>query len=466
MKIYNTLTREKEVFKTIEKNKVKMYVCGPTVYNYIHIGNARPLVFFDTVRRYLEYKGYEVDFVMNITDIDDKIIEKAKSENVDFKMITNKYINTFLEDAKSLNVEVHKIKKPKATEYINKMIEFIGELVEKDAAYDTFDTVYFSVNKAENYGKLSKKNLEDLNHGQRIEVSEEKKNPADFALWKKQKNKNEPAWNSPWGKGRPGWHLECSAMCKSVLGETIDIHGGGEDLQFPHHENEIAQSETLNNKKLANYWMHNAMITINKDKMSKSKDNFFTLEDIKKEYDLIIVRMWLLSGHYRTQIDFSKENLDSIKNGYYRILNAYEYLTKLYEETKEYFVCSTNSVTIHKVNLWKEKFDKSMDDDFNTANALSAIFDFINNIYNEVNDMTENRVLKHIIDTFNKMLGVLGIEIKEYEIEEEIEKLINQRIEARKNKDFKKADEIRDLLRERGIELKDTANGVTWRKVD
>ncbi|MGX7072022.1 cysteine--tRNA ligase [Helcococcus kunzii] len=463
MKIYNTLTRQKEDFKTIEENKVKMYVCGPTVYNYIHIGNARPLVFFDTVRNYLEYKGYDVDFVMNLTDIDDKIINRASEEDLDFQQITKTYIKAFLQNAKDLNVNIEKIIKPQATNYIDEMITFISDLQEMDAAYDSGSTVYFNVSKAKDYGKLSKKNIEALEHGSRVEVDKEKRNPMDFALWKKQKTEKEPAWDSPWGKGRPGWHIECSVMAKEVLGETIDIHGGGEDLEFPHHENEIAQSETLHGKPFANYWMHNAMITVDKTKMSKSIGNFFTIHDIEKDFDLIIVRMWLLSGHYRSQIDFSKENLEAIKNGYIRLKNTYEDLSRYidYTSNEEHITEDIEK----EINTFVERFERSMDDDFNTANALSTLFDFAKYINTNFDENSSRDSLEKIKEVFEDLLKVLGIKFNKEILDDEINKLIEERQVARKNKDFKKADEIRDSLLEKGIRLKDTSTGVVWERI-
>nr|WP_276938511.1 cysteine--tRNA ligase [Helcococcus sueciensis] len=463
MKIYNTLTRKKEEFKTIEKNKVKMYVCGPTVYNYIHIGNARPLVFFDTLRRYFEYKNYDVAFVMNITDIDDKIINRAIEENVDFREITEKYSKAFLDNAKSLNVDVDKIIKSKATDYIDEMITFIKELEDKDAAYDTDTTVYFNIDSAKDYGKLSKKNIDDLKAGSRVEIDKSKRNPLDFALWKKQKNENEPAWDSPWGKGRPGWHIECSTMSNNILGDTIDIHGGGEDLQFPHHENEIAQSETLHGEPFANYWMHNSMITVDKKKMSKSLGNFFTIHDIEKEYDLIIVRMWLISGHYRTPLDFSKENLDAIKNGYNRLQNSFEDL----ERNIDY---STNNSELNnevksEIDKFVIEFENAMDDDFNTSNALTSIYELARYINSNFNNESSTKDMIYAKEKFSTLLDVLGISFVKENLDEEIENLIEERTNARKEKDFKKADEIRDKLHQMGIELKDTPTGVVWKRV-
>lgn len=463
MKIYNTLTRKKEEFKTIEENKVKMYVCGPTVYNYIHIGNARPLVFFDTVRRYLEYKNYEVKFVMNITDIDDKIINRAIEEKIDFTEISKKYAKEFLDNAQALNVDIDKIIKSKATDYIDEMIKFIKELQDKDAAYDTDTTVYFNIDSAKDYGKLSKKNIDDLNAGSRVEIDQYKKNPLDFALWKKQKNIDEPAWNSPWGKGRPAWHIECSTMANNILGETIDIHGGGEDLQFPHHENEIAQSETLHDKTFANYWMHNSMITVDKEKMSKSLGNFFTIHDIEKEYDLIIVRMWLISGHYRTPLDFSKENLDAIKNGYNRLQNSFENLARYIEHSS--LNDPLDDSIKSNVDKYIKEFEDSMDDDFNTSNALTSIYELARYINSRFNEKSSINDMNYAKEKFETLLEVLGIKFVEESLDEEIEKLIEERTIARKERNFAKADEIRDKIYKMGIELKDTPTGVVWKKI-
>lgn len=463
MKIYNTLTRQKEEFNTIEKGKVKIYVCGPTVYNFIHIGNARPIVFFDTVRRYLDYKGYDVEFAMNLTDIDDKIIDKAKELDKDFTDITKEYIGYFLEDARDLNIEIEKITIPHATEYIEQMISFIKDLEKDDAAYDSKDTVYFNVDKTKDYGKLSKKNLEELEFGSRVSLSEEKRNPMDFALWKKQKEKSEPAWDSPWGKGRPGWHIECSVMAKEVLGETIDIHGGGEDLQFPHHENEIAQSETRNKKTFANYWMHNAMITMNKEKMAKSKGNFFTIHDIKQEYDLVIIRMWLLSGHYRSQIDFSKENVESIRQGYLRLKNTLNTLNRYIDNTHN--LDENNEDVKNKVDSFINKFESEMDDDFNTSNALSALFNLSKYLNTNLDEKSSKNDLEYSRDKFLDLLNILGITFSDDLLEKDIQKLIEERDKYRENKDYQKADEIRDELLERGIKLKDTSTGVTWEKI-
>lgn len=464
MKVYNTLTRQKEDFKTIEENKVRMYVCGPTVYNYIHIGNARPLVFFDTVRRYLEYKGYQVKFVMNFTDIDDKIINRAIEEGVDYKVITEKYIQAFKDNAKGLNVDDSKITHIKATDYIGKMINFIKGLEEKGAAYDTDDTVFFSVEKAKDYGKLSRKNIDDLVAGARVDLNEHKKNPMDFALWKKKKLDKEPAWNSPWGMGRPGWHIECSVMAKHSLGETIDIHGGGEDLQFPHHENEIAQSETLHNHAFANYWIHNSMITVDSEKMSKSKGNFFTLHDIEKHYDLKIIRMWLISSHYRSPLDFSTESLDAIKNSYERLNNTFEKLESFKHES---FSQEKNDEIKEEINKLMKSFEEAMDDDFNTSHAMAFLFDLSKLINSKLSKEISKETYDLMAKTFSDMSDILGLkfEIKDDELESEVQALIEERNLARSEKNWAKADEIRDKLKAMSIELKDTAQGVVWKKI-
>ncbi len=466
MKVYNTLTRKKEDFKTIEKNKVKMYVCGPTVYDYIHIGNARPLVVFDTFRRYLEYKGNQVDFVMNFTDIDDKIINRAQKENVDFKEISEKYIGAFRENARGLNVDDKAIHHPKATEHIEDMISFIADLEDKSAAYDSSDSVYFNISKAKNYGKLSRKSIEDLEVGSRVDVNDNKKDPMDFALWKKQKSPDEPAWDSPWGKGRPGWHIECSVMAKCTLGETIDIHGGGEDLQFPHHENEIAQSETLHDKSFANYWMHNAMITVNREKMAKSKGNFFTLHDIEKKFDLMIVRMWLISAHYRSQIDFSVEAMEQMQRAYDRLNNVRKLMERLIENSSVDEMSEEDEKLLEEIRSFRPKFEEAMDDDLNTAKALAYIFDMSRLLNSSISEKTSKRVLEESLKEFLLLSDILGIAYKDDEIvDEEIERLIEERTQARKDKNWQRADEIRDLLKEKGIELKDTSTGVVWNRV-
>ena len=461
MKIYNTLTRKKEDFKPIQAGKALIYVCGPTVYNYIHIGNSRPMIVYDTLRRYLLYIGYDVKFVSNFTDIDDKIINRAKEENVPFTDITKKYIDAYLEDSYGLNLfESHTIH-PKATECINEMIEFVKVLEEKGIAYNVDGNVYFDITKAKDYGKLSKKNIDDLRAGARIDISDEKKNPLDFALWKKRKDETEPAWESPWGMGRPGWHLECSVMAKKFLGDTIDIHAGGEDLQFPHHENEIAQSECCNGKVFANYWMHNGMINIDNVKMSKSKGNFFTIKDIQKEYDLEVIRLWILSTHYRNPLNFSREVMEQTKNGLERMYNGKEHLERLLEICEE-----KEDGDISKLVELKKEFLESMDDDLNTADAISKIYELIR-YTNSFDENTDLKVVKGAVKLLNDFASVLGLLYKEEDnnLDEKVEKLIEEREEARKNKDFKRADEIRDILKEMNIELKDTRNGVIWKRV-
>lgn len=461
MKIYNTLTRKKEDFKPIQAGKALIYVCGPTVYNYIHIGNSRPMIVYDTLRRYLLYIGYDVKFVSNFTDIDDKIINRAKEENVPFTDITKKYIDAYLEDSYGLNLfESHTIH-PKATECINEMIEFVKVLEEKGIAYNVDGNVYFDITKAKDYGKLSKKNIDDLRAGARIDISDEKKNPLDFALWKKRKDETEPAWESPWGMGRPGWHLECSVMAKKYLGDTIDIHAGGEDLQFPHHENEIAQSECCNGKVFANYWMHNGMINIDNVKMSKSKGNFFTIKDIQKEYDLEVIRLWILSTHYRNPLNFSREVMEQTKNGLERMYNGKEHLERLLEICEE-----KEDGDISKLVELKKEFLGCMDDDLNTADAISKVYELIR-YTNTFDENTDLKVVKGAVKLLSDFTSVLGLLYKEEDdnLDEKVEKLIKEREEARKNKDFKIADEIRDALKEMNIELKDTRNGVIWKRV-
>lgn len=461
MKIYNTLTRKKEDFKPINPNKALIYVCGPTVYNYIHIGNARPMIVYDTLRRYLLYLGYDVKFVSNFTDIDDKIINKAREENIAFTDVTKKYIDAYLEDSIALNLfESHTIH-PRATECIEDMIEFIKTLEEKDIAYNVDGNVYFDITKVKDYGKLSRKNIDDLRAGARIDISDEKRNPLDFALWKKRKEESEPAWESPWGLGRPGWHLECSVMAKKLLADTIDIHAGGEDLQFPHHENEIAQSECCNGKTFANYWMHNGMINVDNVKMSKSKGNFFTIKEIQKEFSLEVVRLWILSTHYRNPLNFSREVMEQTKNGLERMYNGKEHIERLLEICEE-----KEDGDISKLVELKNEFLNCMDDDLNTSDAISKIFELIRytNTFDENTDLKVVRGAFKLLSDFASILGLLYKE-KDDNLDEKVEKLIEERQQARKDKDFKRADEIRDILKEMNIELKDTRNGVVWKRV-
>lgn len=463
MKLYNSMTRQKEEFIPIEEKKVKMYNCGPTVYNFIHVGNARPLVIFDTLRRYFIYKGYDVDFVVNFTDIDDKIIQKANEQGVNFKDVTEKYIEEFMIDAKGLNLYDYETINPRATEYIDQMINFIQGLIDKNAAYEVNGNVYFDINSAKDYGKLSKKNLDDLISGARIKVNEEKNNPMDFVLWKAAKE-GEPSWESPWGNGRPGWHIECSVMSKSILGETIDIHSGGEDLQFPHHENEIAQSETHSGKTFANYWLHNGMITVDNKKMSKSVGNFFTIREVSEEFDLEVLRFFLLSSHYRSPINFSKEIMEQTKNGLDRLYNAknnFEYLL----EHREFENGEDDQSLIEGTNKYKENFIKAMDDDINTADAIASIFDLVRFANSNINENTGKNAIKHVLDILMELSDVLGILRREEELlDEDIQNLIDERIRARENKDYKRADEIRDILKEENIVLEDTADGTIWKR--
>lgn len=465
MKLYNTLTRRKEEFIPIEQGKVSMYNCGPTVYNYIHVGNARPLVVFDTLRRFFAYRGYDVRFVVNFTDIDDKLINKANDEKTTVKAIAERYIEAFMEDANGLNLYDYKTINPRATEYIQEMIEFIQGLIDKGAAYAIDGNVYFNIHSAKEYGKLSKKNIDELVSGARIEINEEKQNPMDFALWKKAKP-GEPYWDSPWGNGRPGWHIECSVMAKSILGETIDIHSGGEDLQFPHHENEIAQSETLTGKPFANYWLHNGMITVDNKKMSKSEGNFFTIKDVAQEYDLEVLRFFLLSSHYRSPINFSREVMDHTEKGLERLYNSKKNLEYLLEKADDRELNEEENKIIDNILKHKEHFIQGMEDDLNTADAIAAIFELVKYINTNIDEDSNRIVVKKAYDILMELAGVLGILSNEEEIlEEEILELIEKRSEARKNKDYGLADEIRDKLKDRGIVLEDTQDGVKWKRV-
>ena len=464
MKIYNTLTRQKEEFVPVHPGKVGMYVCGPTVYNYIHIGNARPMIIFDTVRRYFEYKGYEVNYVSNFTDVDDKIIKKANEEGVTATEIAERYIKECKQDMEALNIKpaTHQ---PRATEEIGGMIKMIQTLIEKGHAYEVDGTVYFKTRSFKDYGKLSKKNIDDLEAGHReIKVTGEegKKDPLDFVLWKPKKE-GEIAWDSPWGEGRPGWHIECSEMSKKYIGDTIDIHAGGEDLIFPHHENEIAQSEACNDEKFANYWMHNGFLNINNKKMSKSAGNFFTVREIGEKYPLQVIRFFMLSAHYRTPLNFSDTLVESAKTGLDRILTAIDLCREMAAKEETGSLSDAEKEHFAKVEALVKKFEDAMEDDFNTADAVSAIFEILRESNSTVKDFSADYA-KKVLKVLEDLCGVLGIETtKEEEIlDEEIEKLIEERQAARKNKDFARADEIRDQLLEQGIVLKDTREGVKW----
>lgn len=465
MRLYNTLTRKKEEFKPISDKKVTMYVCGPTVYNFIHVGNARPLVAFDALRRYLTYKGYEVDYLVNFTDIDDKMINKAIEEDKTVKEIAEKFIKEYYVDTENLNINEKDTKHPKATEHISDIIKFIKELENKEYAYNVDGNVYFNISKLSDYGKLSNKNIDDLVSGARIEVNNEKRNPFDFALWKKEKP-GEPSWNSPWGSGRPGWHIECSVMARKYLGDTIDIHAGGHDLEFPHHENEIAQSESLTEKPFANYWLHNAMINVDDKKMSKSEMNFFTVREVSKEFDLEALRYFILSSHYRSPINFSREILQQSKNGLDRLYNGKKNLEYLLEQSKNENFSEEDEKIQKDIDLYKEKFLNSLEDDLNTADAIASLFELIKYTNSNFNEDTSVKAIKHASEVLMNLSDILGLlQRKEDELDEGIINLIKERTEARKNKDYKKSDEIRDLLKEKGIAIEDTADGVKWKRI-
>lgn len=461
MKVYNTLTRRKEEFIPIEEGKVSMYVCGPTVYNLFHIGNARTFIIFDTIRRYLEYRGYEVKFVQNFTDIDDKMIKKAQDTDTTVKELGDRYIMEYYLDADKLNIKRATVN-PRATEYITEMIQFIEELIEKGYAYEVDGDVYYSTKTFAGYGKLSGQNLEDLQSGSRVEVDDRKRDPMDFALWKKAKP-FEPSWKSPWGNGRPGWHIECSCMALNLLGETIDIHAGGTDLVFPHHENEIAQSEGRSGKTFAKYWLHGAFINVDNKKMSKSLNNFFTAREILEKYDQEVVRLFMISGHYRTQINFTIEVLDAAKASLERMYNALSRLHGYLGNVKEHM--DQEELLIKEEFLqYKKRFIEKMDDDFNTADGISVIFELIRDVNSRINEKTSKELVQFTLDLLVDMGSPLGIMQHPLggSLDEEIEKLIEQRNEARKNRDFALADKIRDNLSAEGIILEDTPSGVRW----
>ena len=467
MKVFNTLTKKKEEFVPLEEGKVRMYVCGPTVYNYIHIGNARPMIVFDTVRRYFEYKGYDVNYVSNFTDVDDKIIKKAIEEQVSAQEISQRYIAECKKDMAGMNVKPA-TKHPLATEEICGMVEMISELIEKGYAYEKNGTVYFSTRKFKDYGKLSHKNLDDLRSGGRsllVSGEDEKEDPLDFVLWKPKKE-GEPFWKSPWSDGRPGWHIECSVMSRKYLGEQIDIHAGGEDLIFPHHENEIAQSEAANGKEFARYWMHNAFLNIDNRKMSKSLGNFRTVREISEQYDLQVLRFFMLSAHYRSPLNFSAELMEASKNGLERILNATDNLKHLIASVAAEEMSAEEKEAFSKTDAYVEEFEKAMDDDFNTADAIAAIFELVKYANTTATAESSKEYLRGLLDRIVKLGDVLGLILdkKEELLDADIEKLIEERQAARKAKDFARADAIRDELLEKGIILKDTREGVQWKK--
>ena len=468
MKIYNTLSGSKEEFEPKEPGKVSMYVCGPTVYNLIHIGNARPMIIFDTVRRYMEYKGYDVNYVSNFTDVDDKIIKKANEEGVEPSVISERYIEECKKDMKALNVKpaTHH---PQATNEIDGMIEMINTLIEKGHAYVAKDgTVYFKTRSFKEYGKLSHKNLDDLQGGNRsllVSGEDQKEDALDFVLWKPKKE-GEPYWESPWCQGRPGWHIECSVMSKKYLGDEIDIHAGGEDLIFPHHENEIAQSEAANGKTFAKYWMHNGFLNIDNKKMSKSAGNFFTVRDISEKYDLQILRFFMLSAHYRSPLNFSAELMEAAKNGYDRIVTSVSNLKYLSENANDVPMSEEESAALEEAKSFVKKFEDAMEDDFNTADAVSAVFELVKFANTNAGQNSSRAFIGALKEEIIMLCDICGLCVeKETEIlDEEIEKLIQERQEARKSKNFARADEIRNILQEQGIILEDTREGVKWKR--
>ncbi|MGU0355652.1 cysteine--tRNA ligase [Clostridium perfringens] len=466
MKVYNTLNKKKEEFIPLTPGEVKMYVCGPTVYNFFHIGNGRTFIVFDTIRRYFEYRGFKVDFVQNFTDIDDKMIKKANEEGTTVKKIGDTYIKEYYQDADALNIERATVN-PRATEFIGEIIKFVKGLVDKGYAYEVDGEMFiFSTKKFEGYGKLSGQNIEDLQSGARISVDERKKDPMDFAIWKAQKP-GEPAWNSPWGMGRPGWHIECSCMAKKLLGETIDIHAGGSDLKFPHHENEIAQSEALTGEPFARYWLHSAFVNVNNEKMSKSLNNFFTAREILERYDADVIRFLMLSAHYRQQLNFSEDLLESAKASVERIYNAIGNLENLIDEVSIEEMNEEEKAYLESLNKYKEKYIEKMDDDFNTADAITAIFDLIKDTNTNITIDSSKELAQKALELIRELGAPLGMFQKSTKgnLEEEIEALIAKRQQARKDRDFALADKIRDELKDRGIVLEDTPQGVRWKMI-
>ena len=463
--LYNTMTRKKKSL-CLEDNKVKIYSCGPTVYNYFHIGNARPFIIFDCLRRYFEYRGYDVTFVQNYTDIDDKMINRANEEGITVKELADRFIKEYEIDAKGLGIRPASVH-PKATEHIDDIIAFIKTLMEKGYAYEAGGDVYYDTSKNPEYGKLSNKNLDELELGARIEVDDRKRNPMDFVLWKAKKE-NEPYWNSPWGEGRPGWHIECSVMSMKYLGDTIDIHCGGADLVFPHHENEIAQSESATGKTFARYWLHNGFININNEKMSKSKGNFFTVRDIVKHFDYEVLRFFMLSAHYRSPINFSDELLQQAEKGLDRIYECLLNLKRIFKEGVTGGALSEELV--ENLKGYKEKFIEAMDDDLNTADAVSVLFEMVRYANGLINGQALNPAeAKVVYDLFKELGGVLGLlgneKDEDEDIDQKIKDLIEKRQEARKNKNWAEADAIRDRLKEMGIVLEDTPQGVRWKRI-
>ena len=464
IQLYNSLTNKKEPFVPIVPGKVSMYVCGPTVYNYIHVGNARPAIAFDTVRRYLTYRGYEVKYVLNFTDVDDKIIRTANELGEDTETLTNRYIEAYLADTGALNVQPADVH-PRVTDTMVEIIEFVRQLETEGFAYESEGDVYFRTKKFETYGKLSQQSIEDLRAGSRVDVGEKKEDPLDFVLWKAAKP-DEPSWDSPWGKGRPGWHIECSAMAKKHLGTTIDIHAGGHDLKFPHHENEIAQSEACNHAKFANYWLHNGFINIENEKMSKSLGNFLLVHEALKEVDPMVLRFFMLSVHYRHPINYGRELIEQAANGWSRIKEAYQNIE--YRLSVTAGLGETSESMERKLESIKASFIESMDDDINTANAVTVLFDLAReaNIYAKA-DHVAKATLEQVLSLFDELTGVLGLTLAEEKelLDAEIDQLIQERNDARAARNFARADEIRDLLKEQNIQLEDTAQGVRWKRL-
>lgn len=461
--LYNTLTRKKETFEPLVPGKVSMYVCGPTVYNYIHIGNARPAIVFDTVRRYLEYSGYDVDYILNFTDVDDKIIKAAKEAGEDVPELADRFIQAYLQDVGALGVKQATLN-PRVTETMDDIIDFIATLIDKGYAYSVDGDVYFKPRAFAGYGKLSHQSIDELRSGARIQIGEKKTDPLDFALWKKAKP-DEIAWEAPWGKGRPGWHIECSAMAKKYLGNTIDIHAGGQDLTFPHHENEIAQSEALTGEPFARYWMHNGYINIDNEKMSKSLGNFVLTRELIEQHDPQVIRFFMLSVHYRNPINFSAELLESAKNSLERIKTAYHNLG--YRKQTSMNLKQDTDQWLLKINDLRTQFETEMNDDFNTANAISVLFDLTKeaNVYLE-SSQTSTKVIDAFQTTIKDLLGVLGLTVEEEEelLDNEIDALIQERSQARKDRNFKRADEIRETLKAKQIILEDTPQGTRWKR--
>ena len=467
IRIYNTLTRKKEDFVPLEEGKVRMYVCGPTVYNFIHIGNARPMIVFDTVRRYLEAKGYDVNFVSNFTDVDDKIIKKANEEGVSAEEISQRYIAECKKDMAGMNIKPATTH-PLATQEIDGMIDMISTLIEKGYAYAVNGTVYYRTRKFAEYGKLSHKNIDELEGGKRsllVSGKDEKEDPLDFVLWKPKKE-GEPYWESPWCQGRPGWHIECSVMSKKYLGDEIDIHAGGEDLIFPHHENEIAQSEAANGVEFSKYWMHNGFLNIDNKKMSKSLGNFFTVREIGEKYDLQVLRFFMLQAHYRSPLNFSAELMEAAKNGLERIRTAASNLQFLADHAEAESFLDSEEAKLAEAKNYVDKFKAAMEDDFNTADAISSIFELVKYANQNADGSSSKAYVQALLDELKTLCDVLGIivETKEEMLDSDIEAMIEERQQARKNRDFARADAIRDKLLAKGIVLEDTREGVKWKK--